>query len=429
MTLPQPICSNISPTRAVVRDVLIYELRNACASTRRLSALALPATAALALLLTACQSVPGGQASFQRLVIHERVAANGHVLLADLGGDSGTDIVLMSPQPGRLSWFRNPDWEMQSIPFVADVLHSAAAYAPPAPAAASRPPASLALNGRFSHPGSGTFQQMIWLQNPGRERSQQTWAGSLIRDDAQPGQLLWADMTGTGRQILIALPTLEAYTLPRQAALTSGRAWGRMALVPDPSRGPQQIIRARVHDWDLDGRDDLLLAGGEGLDLMALASRGRFVDEFGLITREGAGGSGAGFLDVGVGQSGRPARRFIAVLSDNGDSLLVFRPGGPGNRDWRAQILSESLNAARVLKVADLNRDDSDEIIVGSNDGLSVYYYDAELDHWGQYALEADVAIADIEIDDLNGNGFPDIVTAPAGPGPVLLFQNSGRAN
>lgn len=359
------------------------------------------------LMLTACQSAPGGQASFRRIELAQRVPANGQLLLADFGGDAATDILLMSRQPGRLAWFENPGWQMHQIPLVADALHGAAAYSPPD----SSGPASLAINGRFSQPGSGTRQQLVWLQNP-------AWSVSLIRSDVQPGDLIWADMTGTGRQILVTLPGLDAYTVPRRLS----RPWGVMALTQEP----MPPSRIRVFDWDVDGRDDLLVAGESGLDIMALASRGLFVDEFTLLSVDSsrADDQSRGFIDVGVGQSGRPALRFVATLSADGRQLLVFRPNEDETLPWVHEVISDSLVSAAVLKVADLNRDALDEIIVGDGNGVTVFYYVAEQQQWRRYSVEGGVAIADIRIQDLTGNGSPDMVTAPAETGPVLLFQN-----
>jgi hypothetical protein len=373
----------------------------------------------MALVLAGCQSAPHGQASFQRINLAERVPANGQLVLADLGGDSAVDILLMSLQPGRLAWFENPGWEMHQIPLVADVLHGVAAYSSAARAGhESAAPASLAVNGRFTQPGAGTRQQLLWLQHPGRLSADGPWPVSVIRSDVQPGALLWADLTGTGRLILVALPGLDAYTLPQQFV----RPWGMIPLVQDPV----PPARVRVYDWDLDGRDDLLVAGETGLDIMALASRGVFVDEFTLLLGEPGE---SGFLDVGVGQSGRAARRFVAALSADAQQLMVFRPNEDEHLPWIREIIADSLVSAKVLKVVDLNRDAIDEIVVGDADGVTVFYYNPDQQRWLRYSVDGSVAISDMEIHDFNGNGFPDIVTAPAQPGPVTLYQNRGRGN
>lgn len=370
------------------------------------------------LALLACQSAPRGQAPFQRIELAGRVPANGQLLLADLGGDITTDILLMNRQPGRLVWFESPGWQLHQISLIADALHGVAAYSPPGDSA----PASLAVNGRFSLPGAGTSQQLIWLQNPGRASAQQPWSSSVIRSDVQPGPLLWADMTGTGRQILVSLPALEAFTLPRRLS----RPWGVMSL----ARDPLPSSRVRVFDWDLDGRDDLLIASESGVDIMALASRGVFVDEVNLLSASpqteltAPQQAARGFIDVGVGQSGRPGLRFVATLSASAEQLAVFRPNADESLPWVQEIIADSLVSASVLKVADLNGDAVDEIIVGDANGLTVYYFLADQQLWRQYSLGSGVSIADIRIQDLTGNGFPDIVTAPAETGPVLLFQN-----
>lgn len=387
----------------------------------------------LVVILTACQSAPGGQASFRRVEISDRVPANGQIVLANFGGNAAADILLMGRQPGRLAWFENPAWTLHQIPLIADTLQGVAAYSPPRRADnGAAVPASLALNGRFSQPGSGTRQQLVWLQNPEQTVSaatsqsapdampEATWTSSLIGDNVAPGALLWADMTGTGRQILVTLPALQAYTLPRRLS----RPWGMMPLAQDPL----PITRMRVFDWDLDGRDDLLVAGAAGLDIMALASRGLFVDDFTVLSSEpGDMATSAGFMDVGVGQAGQPLQRFVATLAADARQLIVFRPDPEAGPSWRREIIDDSLVSAAVMEVADLNRDSVDEIIVGDANGVTVFYYQAEQQRWRRYSVDGGIAIADIQIRDLTGNGFPDIVTAPAETGPVMLFQNRGN--
>lgn len=378
---------------------------------------ALPVSAMIfaVLLLTACQSAPHGQATFQRMVLAERVSANGQLLLADLGGSDAADIVLMSRQPGRLSWFENPGWQMRELPLVADVLHGVAAYSPPH----QQGPAHLAVNGRFSQPGVGTRQQLLWLQNPAAS-SQLAWSTSLIRDEVKPGTLLWADMTGNGRQILVTLPDLDAFTLPRNPS----RPWGGMPLIKDPL--PLRTLR--VFDWDLDGRDDLLIAGEKGLDIVALASRGWFVDEFNLLAIDNTEDTPAsGFMDVGVGRSGHSPLRFVATLSGDASQLQVYRPHADDSLSWVGEIVSDSLESASTLKVVDLNQDNIDEIVVGHGNGLTVYYFVTEQQVWRHYSVDESMAVADVQILDMTGNGFPDIVTAPAQTGPVLLFLNRLR--
>jgi hypothetical protein len=92
------------------------------------------------------------------------------------------------------------------------------------------------------------------------------------------------------------------------------------------------------------------------------------------------------------------------------------------------EIVPVSGSGAHVLQIADLNQDGIDEIIVGGESGLQVFYYLVETPRWQRYVLAAS-ALSDVQIADLNADGYPDIVSAPAEPGALLLFQNRGRRN
>lgn len=366
------------------------------------------------LLLTACQATGFTRASFQIDPLAARVPGGGQLLLADIGGDLRADVLLMNRRPGRVYWFENPSWQLYQIPLMADELSAIATHS-----LSAGSPASLTLAGRFSIPGSGTRDQLIWLQNPGRELIDDTWTATNIRMDVTPDALLWADLSGTGNRVLVASPELGVY-MPSRA-----RGWSTMSLLLEST---PPITRLRAYDWDGDGREELLAAGPLGVDVTELASRGQFVDEFLLLQASGSGG----FMDVAAGQSGPSPQGteadFVAALGASSPQLYVFRPAPEVVSGWRMEIVPVPGSGAHVLQIADLNQDGIDEIIVGGESGLQFFYYQAETPSWQRNALAAG-AVSDVQIADLNADGYPDIVTAPAAPGALLLFQNRGRRN
>jgi len=368
------------------------------------------------LLLSACQSTGVTRASFQAIELAARVPGEGQLVLADIGGDQHTDVLLMSRRPGRVYWFENPAWQLYQIPLMADELRAIAAHS-----LTDGSPASLAVAGRFTVPGSGTREQLMWLQNPGRDLTHSNWPATDVRMDVAPDALLWADLSGSGTRVLVASPELEVYT-PRSARM---RAWTTMSLLLEST---PPISRLRAYDWDGDGRDELLAAGPAGVDVIALASRGQFVDEFLLLDAANNGG----YLDVALGQSGPASQgsgvNFVATLSTSAPQLVVHRPAPESISGWRQDAVSESVSGARVLHTADLNLDGIDEIVVGGDSGLFVFYFAAQLQSWLRTVL-ATSGVSDLQITDLTGNGFPDIVATPAEPGALLLFQNRGRRN
>jgi hypothetical protein len=366
------------------------------------------------LLLTACQATGFTRASFQIDPLAARVPGGGQLLLADIGGDLRADVLLMNRRPGRVYWFENPSWQLYQIPLMADELSAIATHS-----LSAGSPVSLTLAGRFSIPGSGPRDQLIWLQNPGRELIDDTWTATNIRMDVTPDALLWADLSGTGNRVLVASPELGVY-MPSRA-----RGWSTMSLLLEST---PPITRLRAYDWDGDGREELLAAGPLGVDVTELASRGQFVDEFLLLQASGSGG----FMDVAAGQSGPSPQGteadFVAALGASSPQLYVFRPAPEVVSGWRMEIVPVPGSGAHVLQIADLNQDGIDEIIVGGESGLQVFYYQAETPRWQRDALAAG-AVSDVQIADLNADGYPDIVTAPAEPGALLLFQNRGRRN
>src|SRR5690606_29752110 len=221
-------------------------------------------------LLSACQTGFGSRAVFQRITLESTLAPSARAELADVGGHLAPAIVVMTHRPGRLYLFENPTWRNHQVGVTADEFSGLAVL----PKIQGEAGADLALSGRFSQPGAGTYEQIIWVRNEGRQADENLWTFSPVRSDIQPGDLFTADMSGAGRRVLCSLPDLAIHSRVR-----SQRQWVTTPLLDNPPSTP----RVRVFDWDLNGRDDLLVMSDRGLDILALASRGRFVDEFRLF--------------------------------------------------------------------------------------------------------------------------------------------------
>src|SRR5690606_24893756 len=110
-------------------------------------------------LLSACQTGFGSRAVFQRITLEATLAPSARVELVDVGGHLAPDIVVMTHRPGRLYWFENPTWRNHQVGVTADEFYGLAVL----PKIQGEAGADLALSGRFSQPGAGTYEQIIWL--------------------------------------------------------------------------------------------------------------------------------------------------------------------------------------------------------------------------------------------------------------------------
>lgn len=393
-----------------------------------------------ALLLSQCSSVPPERpfVDFQRYIINTRFDGESQVLLADIDGDGGRDIVVMQQRPARLSWYRNPDWAARAIPVGAIELYQAEAIDVNGSGVAD-----LAVLGTFvtgaavtgaagaagetGKPGefadvegaAASERQLRWLENPWRldiepDRAV-SWSSHRIATTTSD-TFISLDPAGTGSISLLATP---GQTLLAPSARPS-RPWPAVQL-QEPWRDVRTTL---VYDWDGDGRDDVLIARQRSVGVMALASRGRFVDWFEVLTTE------APLRMLGVGHSGRAARRFIAAIEES-ERLVVFRPHPDAALAWQREVVAERLPGVNGMQVLDFARDGHDDVLVslaGDGPSLLVYRYLPDSRVWEPIIVDSGRAgVASFTTGDVTGNGFLDIVVLNATTGQIVLHQNRGR--
>lgn len=386
-----------------------------------------------ALLLSQCSTMPPERpfVNFQRHIINTRFDGDSQVLLADIDGDGVRDIVVMQHQPARLSWYRNPDWAAGAVSVGASRL-----YRMDAIDIDGNGVADLALLGDFEDleglesdepdelqdiDRSAVFErQLRWLENPWRSAIDQSrqpdgWASHRIATSSN-NTFIGLDPSGTGSISLLAMPEQVLFA----SSFNPRRPWSSVKL-QEPWRDAGSML---VYDWDGDGRDDVLIARQNSVGIMALASRGRFVDWFELLTTE------APLRMLDVGHSGRAARRFIAAIEES-ERLVVFRPDPDASQPWQREVVEERLSGVNGLKVLDLARDGYDDVLVslaGDGPSLLVYRYLPDTRDWHPITVDSGRAgVASFITGDVTGNGFLDIVVLNATTGQIVLHQNRGR--
>jgi len=98
------------------------------------------------------------------------------------------------------------------------------------------------------------------------------------------------------------------------------------------------------------------------------------------------------------------------------------------------------LRWGHAINFADLNGDGSDLMIAGVRDnptkddtftekrGVRLYRHDPKTKKWERYILEdGGVAVEDLTVADLNGDGKPDIVAVGRATGNARIYWNMGK--
>lgn len=251
-------------------------------------------------------------------------------------------------------------------------------------------------------------------------------------------RMRFADVLGTGRPQLVVSP-LAAVAGAAGVELTA------LALPADPAVDrwlPTVLDRTlnRMHnhthaDLDGDGRADTLTASREGVHLIHGTAGGfarhRLSSGIAGATPDG---SGAGEIRLGRHADGTPF--FVTVEPMHGTAVAVCHPSAGGVlAPWERAVIDEGYARGHALATVDLDGDGGDEIVFGSSDPsavaghgptVAVYRADATGRRWERTVLDAGgVAVEDVAVGDLTGDGRPDIVAVGRATHNVKLYVNA----
>jgi hypothetical protein len=117
---------------------------------------------------------------------------------------------------------------------------------------------------------------------------------------------------------------------------------------------------------------------------------------------------------------------------------VVSMPGAEMNKSWERRVIDKNLRWGHAVCCADLDGDGTSEVIVGVRDdpargdsftekrGVRIYRcQDAVGKKWERLLLdEGGVAVEDLTVADLNGDGRPDIISVGRQTGNVKIYWN-----
>ena len=386
-------------------------------------------------LQIACQVADAqrGFVSFEKTTLDETMRGGYGVEIADIDGDGLLDILALSTNPAQFAWYKNPGWEKYVISSVATGNIDAAPKDIDGDG-----DMDVVLASEFALGNSTGGGMVHWLENPGDPVTNQEWEMHYIDAVPTSHRIRWADVTGDGKEELINLPIigygatapdyavntpLKAYPIPVNLAAEN---WPSIVL----DESLQLAHGMQVLDWEDDGRMDILTASFGGVHLYQLARNGVTVSKRQLGRGEQDGERpqiGASEVDkgsLGGGQS------FLATIEPwHGNELVVYYESNSAL--WDRTVIDTAFANGHALLTADLNNDGVDEIVAGGRSEpyqLAIFRYDAGSQQWQRSALDdGNIAVSGLAIEDLNGDGFLDIVGIGAGTRNVVYYENSGR--
>jgi hypothetical protein len=348
---------------------------------------------------------------------------NGYqVLPVDLNHDGKLDLIALSTRSKELVWYENPTWERHVL--AAGMNHMINCVAVGADADGIP---DIVLASDFDNLAKNSAGTVSVLTHDGDPR--RPWKAREIDRIPTSHRLRvgYIDASGTPVVINAALTGAHAeppdFREPVPMVYYVPGVWKRETILPENIGLVHGIL---IDDWDLDGRDEILTAGFDGIHLFkpGVGKEQWSRSEIAKGAPEPWPKSGAS--DLAVGRLGK--ERFLAAIEPwHGNQASVYRLR---ENTWQRQVIDDSLVDGHTLQSADLDGDGNDELIAGYRQGdhnLYIYTYVAATNSWSRQTLDrGGMGAAACAVADLNGDGRPDIACIGFNTANLKWYENLG---
>lgn len=346
--------------------------------------------------------------------------------MADVDGDGRTDIVLADKN--TIQWYRNPDWTKHVI---AENLTERDNVCVTARDIDGDGKAEIAVGGQWNF-GESLKDGAVFYLVPPEDRTQR-WEPVKLYNDPSTHRMHWiraadggfrlavkplrgkgsVDGTGPGLRVL-------AYAMPEDPR--DAGAW------------TYEVVSDTLHlshnfhpvNWDEDPEEELIVGAKEGVWHFDQQGDGWKATQ---LTDQWAGELRDGRLPGG--------RRFIATVEPmHGSTAAAYAEpdGGPTSGPWkRLAALDEGIADGHAVACADYLGVGSDQVVVGWRamatpglPGIKLFTpMNAEGTEWRETVVSGrEIAVEDIKVADLNGDGRIDIVAAARQTKNLVILWN-----
>ncbi len=365
------------------------------------------------------QSVP---ASKWRAVEIDKIDIGYGLQMADVNGDGKTDIVLADKK--TIQWYENPNWKKHVI---AKDLTERDNVCVTARDIDGDGKCEIAVGGQWNFRETIKDGAVFYLI-PSANRTD-PWTPVKLHHEPSIHRMHW--VKGNDDQYTLVVKPL------RGRGSVNGEGNGIRVLSYMPPNDPKgkwsyDVVCEFMHlshnfhpvNWDDDEEEELIIAGKEGVwhfdrQKDKWAAR-RLSKNFAGEIRDGKLPNGKRFI--------------VAIEPMHGTTAAVYsQPANAGDPWLPAAKLDEALKDGHALAVADYLGVGSDQIVVGWRamnakgiPGIKLFTpLDKEGKKWREEVISRKgVAVEDIKVADLNGDGKVDIVAAARQTKNLVIFFN-----
>ncbi|MEX0676731.1 MAG: VCBS repeat-containing protein [Pirellulales bacterium] len=391
------------------------------------------------------QAAYAGELKFRPQEISERLTVGYAVRLVDMNDDGKLDVVVVDTE--RVIWFENPAWNLRTL-VDGQTKKDNVTIAPADIDGDGK--VDFALGADWRPSDTRTSGSLQWLSRG--TSADEKWTVYPIGTEPTVHRIRFADLDGDGREELVVVPLFGRGSKGPKFEEAPLRILA-YKIPADPIKGPwtPEVINEELHvahnflptDLDHDGKLDILVASFEGVSLLARAGDGSWKRTLiGSGNQETSPSRGASEIKHGRLASGAD---YLATIEPwHGFQVAVYtRPevGAAGEADhsetsklWPRQVLDEELKWGHAVWCADLDGDADHELVIGVRDtkdaaspcGLRIYDpANAKGTQWTRHVFDpGGVAIEDLAVGDLDGDGDADIVAVGRQTKNVRIYWN-----
>jgi len=345
--------------------------------------------------------------------------------MADVNGDGKTDIVLADKK--TVQWYESPDWTKHII---AKDLTARDNVCITARDIDGDGKAEIAVGGQWNFRETIKDGAVFYLVPPADRRK--PWTPVELHHEPSVHRMHWVK-GAAGQYRLVVKPLRGRGSVD---GVGNGIRVLEYAMPKTPTgRWTFDVVCDFMHlshnfhtvNWDDDEEEEMIIAGKEGV--------WHFDKRNGKWSPRQLTNSFAGEIRDGKLPNGK--RFIVAIEPMHGTTAAVYsQPDGPQDLWVPLNTLDEALKDGHALAVADFLGVGSDQIVVGWRamnapgvPGIKMFTpLDKDGKRWRETIISSkDVAVEDIKVADLNGDGKVDIVAAARQTKNLVIFFNESK--
>lgn len=363
------------------------------------------------------------------------------VIVADINEDKKPDIVVVDSR--RVIWYENPTWKMHTILTSKAKSDNVCITAHEIDGDSHL---DLVLGADWNPSNTKSGGTLQWLKR-GKTLDEE-WSVYPIGEEPTVHRVRMADIDGKPHVILAPLHGRDATA---KGNWMDGRPVRILAypIPKDPVKGPWEakVLSEELHVvhniWPVPSDGGIFAASYEGVSIIGNDKSGWKTWKIGDGNQSNPQSNrGASEIKSGLLKTGSKHDGFLAAIEPwHGNQVVVYTNQERQPKMTYRGVVDDHLRWGHAVWCSDLDGDGSDEIVIGVRDnpakgdtftercGVRIYKCtDGVGKKWERMIVDdGGIAVEDLTVADLNGDGKPDIIAVGRATKNVRIYWNQGK--